>query len=158
MDLLMQDASLSTAPRCWQLLGLIFIPLDNILTCRKAEARAFWGGFGAASAKYSWTYCLPRVPCIQIRGSRTCAWPLCHSSAIAQVKLTYDGYLFDIPGGRTDGREPSTRTAERETFEESGYQAGRPSSRTDPVCQNDEHSAYLHDYTHTHTAQSRHPV
>eukprot|EP00438_Fugacium_kawagutii_P006726 Skav219138 [mRNA] locus=scaffold1574:679840:681239:+ [translate_table: standard] len=38
------------------------------------------------------------------------------------VKLTYDGYKFDIPGGCTDGREPSTRTAERETFEESGYQ------------------------------------
>ena len=51
------------------------------------------------------------------------------------VKLTYDGNLFDIPGalrrclvqdsrgGRTDGQEPATRTAERETFEESGYQA-----------------------------------
>ena len=39
-----------------------------------------------------------------------------------EVKLTYDGNLFDIPGGRTDGREPATRTAERETFEESGYQ------------------------------------
>ena len=42
---------------------------------------------------------------------------------MAEVKLTYDGNLFDIPGGRTDGREPATRTAERETFEESGYQA-----------------------------------
>ena len=42
---------------------------------------------------------------------------------VAEVKLTYDGNLFDIPGGRTDGREPATRTAERETFEESGYQA-----------------------------------
>mmetsp|Transcript_15440 Transcript_15440/g.29116 ORF Transcript_15440/g.29116 Transcript_15440/m.29116 type:complete len:186 (+) Transcript_15440:49-606(+) len=37
------------------------------------------------------------------------------------VKLTYDGNLFDIPGGRTDGREPAPKTAERETWEESGY-------------------------------------
>ena len=43
---------------------------------------------------------------------------------IFQVKLTYDGYKFDIPGGCTNGREPATRTAERETFEESGYQVG----------------------------------
>ena len=28
---------------------------------------------------------------------------------------------FDIPGGRTDGQEPATKTAERETWEESGY-------------------------------------
>eukprot|EP00438_Fugacium_kawagutii_P006725 Skav219137 [mRNA] locus=scaffold1574:675777:676870:+ [translate_table: standard] len=49
-----------------------------------------------------------------------------NGTTMLAVKLTYDGYLFDIPGGRTDGREPSTRTAERETFEESGYQAGRP--------------------------------
>jgi len=38
------------------------------------------------------------------------------------VKLTYDGYKFDIPGGCTNGHEPATKTAERETFEESGYQ------------------------------------
>lgn len=37
------------------------------------------------------------------------------------VKLTYDGNKFDIPGGRTDGHEPATKTAERETWEESGY-------------------------------------
>ena len=43
---------------------------------------------------------------------------------IFQVKLTYDGYKFDIPGGCTNGQEPATRTAERETFEESGYQVG----------------------------------
>ena len=37
------------------------------------------------------------------------------------VKLTYDGNFWDIPGGRTDGHEPATKTAERETWEESGY-------------------------------------
>mmetsp|Transcript_112043 Transcript_112043/g.157081 ORF Transcript_112043/g.157081 Transcript_112043/m.157081 type:complete len:159 (+) Transcript_112043:89-565(+) len=45
-----------------------------------------------------------------------------NGTTMLAVKLTYDGNLFDIPGGRTDGREPATRTAERETFEESGYQ------------------------------------
>ncbi|CAK9041305.1 unnamed protein product, partial [Durusdinium trenchii] len=37
------------------------------------------------------------------------------------IKLTYDGNKFDIPGGQTDWREPAMRTAERETWEESGY-------------------------------------
>ncbi|CAE6957443.1 unnamed protein product [Symbiodinium natans] len=37
------------------------------------------------------------------------------------VKLTYDGNKFDIPGGQTNWQEPATRTAERETWEESGY-------------------------------------
>ncbi|CAK8998395.1 unnamed protein product [Durusdinium trenchii] len=45
-----------------------------------------------------------------------------NGTTMLAVKLTYDGYLFDIPGGRTDGHEPAQRTAERETFEESGYQ------------------------------------
>eukprot|EP00913_Durusdinium_trenchii_P027159 g25482.t2 len=45
-----------------------------------------------------------------------------NGTTMLAVKLTYDGNLFDIPGGRTDGHEPATRTAERETFEESGYQ------------------------------------
>lgn len=61
-----------------------------------------------------------------------------NGTAMLAVKLTYDGNLFDIPGalrtrivqdsrgGRTDGQEPATRTAERETFEESGYQATSP--------------------------------
>mmetsp|Transcript_11397 Transcript_11397/g.19252 ORF Transcript_11397/g.19252 Transcript_11397/m.19252 type:complete len:159 (+) Transcript_11397:45-521(+) len=45
-----------------------------------------------------------------------------NGTTMLAIKLTYDGNLFDIPGGCTDGREPSTRTAERETFEESGYE------------------------------------
>lgn len=45
-----------------------------------------------------------------------------NGTTMLAVKLTYDGYKFDIPGGCTNGREPATRTAERETFEESGYQ------------------------------------
>lgn len=45
-----------------------------------------------------------------------------NGTTMLAVKLTYDGNLFDIPGGRTDGHEPATKTAERETFEESGYQ------------------------------------
>ena len=42
-------------------------------------------------------------------------------NAMLAVKLTYDGNKFDIPGGCTNGREPAKRTAERETWEESGY-------------------------------------
>ncbi|CAJ1332271.1 unnamed protein product [Effrenium voratum] len=38
------------------------------------------------------------------------------------VKLTYDGNKFDIPGGQTNWQEPATRTAQRETWEESGYE------------------------------------
>ena len=41
--------------------------------------------------------------------------------AMLAVKLTYDGNKFDIPGGQTNWQEPATRTAERETWEESGY-------------------------------------
>eukprot|EP00439_Symbiodinium_sp_Y106_P043072 s2226_g5.t1 len=37
------------------------------------------------------------------------------------VKLTYGGRKYDIPGGQTNWREPASRTAERETWEESGY-------------------------------------
>ena len=60
----------------------------------------------------------PSCPCVQ--------WRFCSKSVahVAEIKLTYDGNLFDIPGGCTDGREPATRTAERETFKESGYEAG----------------------------------
>ena len=59
-----------------------------------------------------------RCPCVPWR---FCSRFVAH---VAEIKLTYDGNLFDIPGGCTDGREPATRTAERETFEESGYEAG----------------------------------
>ena len=45
-----------------------------------------------------------------------------NGTTMLTVKLTYDGYKFDIPGGCTNGHEPATKTAERETFEESGYQ------------------------------------
>lgn len=37
------------------------------------------------------------------------------------VKLTYDGRKYDIPGGQTNWKEPASRTAVRETWEESGY-------------------------------------
>ena len=42
-------------------------------------------------------------------------------NAMLAVKLTYDGNLFDIPGGQTNWHEPARKTAERETWEESGY-------------------------------------
>ena len=42
-------------------------------------------------------------------------------NAMLAVKLTYDGNKFDIPGGQTNWREPARKTAERETWEESGY-------------------------------------
>jgi len=44
-----------------------------------------------------------------------------NSSKMLVIKLTYDGNKFDIPGGCTDWHEPAMRTAQRETWEESGY-------------------------------------
>eukprot|EP00913_Durusdinium_trenchii_P016501 g15509.t1 len=47
------------------------------------------------------------------------------------VKLTYDGRKYDIPGGQTNWKEPASRTAVRETWEESGYRDGNPGKGPD---------------------------